>query len=286
MREIKKKKKKKWGGGTLKGSESGLKPTDPLRMTSGRQAQHVVRNSAARWDGGEVDAKNEHQRFYLRLHGIAHRALTHSWKLPSFLCARTCMDLQTAALAVQQGRGAIVLQQRVSGSWGAVLLPEREADLRDQGLGPSETGTCGGLHQRWKTRCVRGFSSRIVLCFVFGLKKKKKPNNSIDSLYSGTAEWVTPGSQLDTDIGSDMLCNKTTISCGESMWPSLPVGLLITFSTVFFFKAIWPWLERASCSQTGEAGASTVGESNPGRCCRDQVSYATCQVSTVLTRPE
>lgn len=175
-------------------------------MTSGRQVQHVGRNGAARWGGGEVDAKNEHQRFYLRLHGIVHHALTHSWKLPSFLCVHTCMDLQTAALAGQQGRGAIVLQQRVSGSWGAVLLPEREADLRDQGLGSSETGTCGVLQRRWKTRCVRGFSSRIVLCFVFSLKKKqtKTKNNSIDSLYSGTVEWIKPGSQLDTDIGSDM----------------------------------------------------------------------------------
>lgn len=82
------------------------------------------------------------------------------------------MDLQTAALAVEEGGGAIFLQQRVSGSWGTVLLPEREADLWDQGLGPSQTGTCGALHWRWKIGRVHSYSSCIVLCFVFSLKNK------------------------------------------------------------------------------------------------------------------
>ncbi len=35
------------GGGTLKRSESGLKLTDPLTMTSERQAQHVETNNVA-----------------------------------------------------------------------------------------------------------------------------------------------------------------------------------------------------------------------------------------------
>lgn len=39
------------GGGTLRWSESGLKLTDPLTMTSGRKAQHVKTNNMDLYGG-------------------------------------------------------------------------------------------------------------------------------------------------------------------------------------------------------------------------------------------
>lgn len=84
----------------------------------------------------------------------------------------TCVDLQATALAVEQRGGGVFLQQRVCGSWGAVLLPERKADLWDKGLGSSETttGMCVSLH--WRRGCggVLGCDRCVVLCFVFNLK--------------------------------------------------------------------------------------------------------------------
>lgn len=54
-----------------------------------------------------------------------------SSKIALFLSIHTCMDLKTTALAGEQWRGAIFLQQRVGGSWGTVLLPKGKADLWD-----------------------------------------------------------------------------------------------------------------------------------------------------------
>ena len=57
--------------------------------------------------------------------------------------ALTCVDLQTAALAGEQRRGAVLLQPGVGGGWRPVLLPVGEADLRHQGLGPPQTPVVG-----------------------------------------------------------------------------------------------------------------------------------------------
>lgn len=81
------------------------------------------------------------------------------------------MDLQAAALAVQQRGGAVLLQQGVGGSRRAVLLPEGEADLRDQRLGPPQTaaGRRGTLHWR-RFEGVLSVDGCVVLRFVFMLE--------------------------------------------------------------------------------------------------------------------
>lgn len=77
------------------------------------------------------------------------RTHTHTL-LNRYICIHTCMDLHAAAVAVDKRGGAIFLQQRVRGSWRAVLFPEGKADLWDQGLGSFQTtiGMCGAVLRR------------------------------------------------------------------------------------------------------------------------------------------
>lgn len=80
------------------------------------------------------------------------------------------MDLETAALAAEQRGGAVLLQQGGGGSRGAVLLPEGEADLRDQGPGPSQTNTGSLRHLRGTGRLGEVIRRQdTVICFVFRL---------------------------------------------------------------------------------------------------------------------
>lgn len=115
--------------------------------------------------------------FHLRMHHSLSLSMTHTMFCShcSIVCLRTCMNLQATAPAAEQRGGAIILQKRVHGSWGAVLLPKRKANLRDQGLSPFQNwaGMCKGLHWRWRHRVVLGKERCVVLSFVFNLEKKK-----------------------------------------------------------------------------------------------------------------
>lgn len=78
------------------------------------------------------------------------------------------MDLQTAAVAAEQRGRAVLLQQRVGGRRGAVLLAEGEADLWDQGLGP-RTRPPGVFGRRRLIGRVLGNGAGGVVPSVFSL---------------------------------------------------------------------------------------------------------------------
>lgn len=89
-------------------------------------------------------------------------------------CIHTCVYLQTTALAGEQRRGAVLLQQRVGWCGGAVLLPEGKADLWDEGLRPPQTSTVENRAVCWSRSngSVRSRGVVFILCFVFRLSKK------------------------------------------------------------------------------------------------------------------
>lgn len=108
------------------------------------------------------------------------------------LCIHTCMDLQATALAVEQRGGAVFLQQWVSGSRGAILLPKRKADLWDQGLASPKPSTMrwGTRHWRWRLEGVFSYHRLIVLCFVFRLGEEE----TVIFMYKNL--WQTKNSKL------------------------------------------------------------------------------------------
>lgn len=71
---------KQRGGGILKWSESGLKPTNPLTVTSERQTQHVETNNVAWWSRRWTDTiKYRNTKVYMHHQFSTLRHTKLSW---------------------------------------------------------------------------------------------------------------------------------------------------------------------------------------------------------------